>query len=357
MKTLRLGSKSIGPDAPAFVMAEAGVNHNAKPELALRLVEEAAAAGVDAVKFQTYTARRLVTRTAPKYYVDTMAQWLKGEPPTGFQSDEFSQLDGLPEASYRAVRDLCRERGILFLSTPFDEESADFLDSLGMEAFKIASGDITHHRLLRHIARKGKPILLSTGCSWLGEIEEALEVIRGEGRCDVALLHCTLSYPTAAKDVNLNMMRTLQRAFPDVPVGLSDHSLGTVASVVAVAHGARLIEKHFTLDKSLGVSTDHFMSVDPAELKRMIHDIREAEAMMGGAEKRPVESETLARRFARRSVVAARDIPSGGIIASEDLTLKRPGTGLAPKHLDRVVGRRANREIPADTVVTWEMIG
>ena len=356
MKSVRIGSKVIGPDVPVFIIAEAGVNHNADPELALRLVGEAVDAGVDAIKFQTYTAEKLVTQTAPKYYADTMEQWRRHEPPAGYQIDEFSQLDHLPAHAYRAVVEACQRSALIFLSTPFDEESADFLDALGVPAFKIASADITHHRFLSYVAAKGKPILLSTGCSTLGEIQDALEVIRDAGNADVALMHCTLSYPTAAQDANLNMMRTMQTAFPDHPVGFSDHTLGLVAPAVAASHGARLIEKHFTLDKSLRTSTDHFMSVDPAELRQMVQGIREAEMVMGRAEKGPVPAEETARRYARRSLVARRPIARGQVIVEADLILKRPGTGLPPAYVDIVVGRTALRDIAPDTVLTWEMI-
>lgn len=356
MRSLRIGANTIGPGAPVFIIAEAGVNHNARPELALRLAEEAAAAGADAIKFQTYSAEQLVTRTAPKYYVDTLEQWQRQEPPTGYQIDEFAQLDHLSPDAYRAVAAACRRSQLTFLSTPFDEASADFLDELEVLAFKIASADITNHRLLRHVAAKGKPMLLSTGCSTLGEIQEALDVMREVGNADVALMHCTLSYPTAAQDANLNMMKTMQAVFPTHPVGFSDHTLGIVAPSVAVSHGARLIEKHFTLDKTLGTSTDHFMSVDPAELRQMVQAIREAEVLMGLGEKGPVPAEEAARRYARRSIVTRRPIVRDAIIAEADLTLKRPGTGLPPKYVDLVVGRRAHMDIAADTVLTWEMI-
>jgi N,N'-diacetyllegionaminate synthase len=356
MQTITIGQKQIGPESSAFIIAEAGVNHNADPALALRLVDEAAAGGADAIKFQTYTASSLVTKTAPKYYVDTMDQWLKKEAPSGFQVDEFSQLDGLSKQAYVTIQNRCRERKIIFLSTPFDEFTADFLDELEVPAFKIASGDITSHQFLRHVAKKKKPILLSTGCSTLEEIEEALDVIKGAGNYTIALLHCTLSYPTALEDANLNMMKTMQTAFPDHPVGLSDHTLGTLAPVIAVSHGARLIEKHFTIDKTLGKSTDHFMSVDSKELKAMVTQVRDAEKVMGLSEKKSVPCEDLARQYARRSLVARRRVPSGAVICSEDLILKRPGTGLAPKLYDEVVGFKAARAIEADTVLTWDML-
>jgi len=353
---LRIGHKTIGPGAPVFIIAEAGVNHNTREELALQLVEEAAKAGADAIKFQTYDARKLVTRTAPKYYVDTMAQWLRHERPTGFQADEFSQLDSLSKNSYRAIKRHCDKLKIMFLSTPFDEVSVDLLEDLGVAAYKIASGDITDLPLLRYTAKKRKPILLSTGCSTLGDIERALDAILEVSNVPVALMHCTLSYPTAAQDVNLNMMKTMINAFPTRPVGLSDHSLGTTASIAATALGARLLEKHFTIDKTMGVSTDHFMSVDPQELKQLVQGVRDVEAMMGKSEKHSVPAEELARQYARRSLVLNIPVKKGAVIKKDNILIKRPGTGLEPRLKDVVTGRRAARDIDEDIVLTWDMI-
>lgn len=356
MRTFHIHDKSIGPGSPVFVIAEAGVNHNGDPELARQLVTAAAEAGADAIKFQTYSAARLATKDAPKYYVDTMEQWCCGEQPSGFQFDEFSQLDHLPVEAYREIVKLSRDLGIVFLSTPFDEESVDFLDALEIPAFKIASGDITSHRFLRYVASKKKPLVLSTGCCTLGEIEEALDHIFSTGNTQVALLHCTLSYPTRIADVNLNMMKTMQVAFPDCPIGLSDHTLGTLVPMLAVSHGACVVEKHFTVNKSLGMSTDHFMSVDPEELKKMIDEIRTVAVAMGQHEKGPIPAEDKALRYARRSLVACRDIPKGQRITDKDICLKRPGTGLPPRLFDAVVGRTAATNIPADTVLTWNLL-
>ena len=356
MNALRLGDRMIGPDTPCFVIAEGGANHNSDPKLALRLVEEAARAGADAIKFQTYSAERLVTRTAPKYYVDTMEQWRRRDPPTGYQLDEFRELDQLPPSTYRELAGRSADLGITFLSTPFDEAAVDLLDELPVAAFKIASADITALPFLRYVASKGRPILLSTGCSTIAEVEEAVDAIAAAGNEQVALLHCTLSYPCDYPDANLNMMKTLQAAFPHLPVGLSDHTLGTLVPAIAAAHGARLVEKHFTLDKSLPTSTDHFMSVDPCELAAMVRDIRTAEAAMGQSVKRVVAAESAALQFARRSVVAVVDLPEGVTIQHDQVALKRPGTGIAPKFLEHVVGRRVARAIAADTVLTWEML-
>lgn len=356
MREVHIEGKVIGPQGDVFVIAEAGVNHNANPDLARELILRAAEAGADAIKFQTYSAEKLVTKTAPKYYVDTMEQWRSKQEPTGYQYDEFSIVDKLPRASYRDMVGLCRRSGIVFMSTPFDEESADFLEELGTPAFKIASGDITCHSFLAYVARKKRPILLSTGCSTLGEIEEALGVIREAGNDDVVLLHCTLSYPSEISDANLNMMRTMQAVFPDIPVGLSDHTLGTLVPVIAASHGARVIEKHYTIDKSLPYSTDHFMSVDPKELKEMIENIKLSVSAMGSYRKRPIASECLARRYARRSIVAAKNISEGIEITRDLVVFKRPGTGIEPKYLEFILSRHIAQNIAEDTVITWDMI-
>jgi len=356
MRDIRIGNKVVGSNSPVFVIAEAGVNHNSDPEIAAQLIQSAAEAGADAIKFQTYSADKLVTPTAPKYYVDTMAQWNNKEAPNGYQYDEFSVVDKLPKEAYYGMVELCQKLGIIFMSTPFDEESTDFLCELDTPAFKIASGDITSLAFLEYVAKKRRPILLSTGCSTLGEIEEAVDVIHSAGNEDVILLHCTLSYPSEISDANLNMIYTMQQAFPDHPIGLSDHTLGTLVPILAASHGAKVIEKHYTIDKSLPDSTDHFMSVDPRELKEMVTHIQEATEAMGSFKKVPVESERLARMYARRSIVANKAISKGALISKDDIALKRPGTGLAPKFIDIVVGRQAKCDITENTLLTWEMM-
>ena len=356
MRTIKIGGKAVGEDCPAFIVAEAGMNHNSDPEIAKKLIQEAAAAGADAIKFQNYSAEKLVTKTAPKYYVDTMEQWRRKDKPKGYQIKEFQLLDKLPKGTYHEMMELCEDLGIILLSTPFDEESADFLEEIGVLAFKIASADITYHSFLQYVAQKSRPIILSTGCATIGEIDEALEVIYSTGNQDVILLHCTLSYPAEISDANLNMMKTMQQVYPEIPIGLSDHTLGTLVPIIAASHGAKLIEKHYTIDKSLPDSTDHFMSVDPKELTMMVRDIRLAEASLGLSTKKPVESEKDALLYARRSVVSKVDIPKGTIITNDMIACKRPGTGIAPKLMDIVIGRKAKVDIEEDTVITFDMI-
>jgi len=349
MKTLTIGRRAVGPGCPCFILAEAGVNHNGVPELARRLVDVAAEAGADGVKFQTFKTDRLVSRQARKagYQVQT----------TGGTESQFEMLRRL-ELSADAHRDLVargQQRGLLFLSTPFDPESADLLDSLGVPAFKIGSGDVTNLPLLRHVARKGKPMLLSTGMSRLGEVEDALRAIEEAGHPDLILLHCVSSYPAEPKDVNLRAMATLAAAF-QVPVGYSDHTIGSEVALAAVALGACVIEKHFTLDRTLP-GPDHQASIEPAELKALVQGIRTVEQALGTGRKEPAESEADVARAARRSLVMAKDAPAGTVLTEDLVAVQRPGTGLPPALLPCVLGRRLREDVTAGTVIQLGMLG
>ncbi len=246
--------------------------------------------------------------------------------------------------------------GVTAFSTPFDDDAVDFLASLDVPAFKIASADLTCHGLIERAARVGKPMILSTGTSSLSEVEEALEVCRRAGNDQVAILHCTLKYPCPPEAINLRMMEHLMRAFPEVPVGLSDHSLGISVPQAAVALGACIVEKHYTVDKTLPGSPDHHLSVDPPEMKAMVAGIRTVEKALGKAQKALEPMERDAYLYARRSVTSQVAIRKGTAITREMLTYKRPGTGISAKHLDLVVGRVARADIPADTTITWEMV-
>ncbi|HEY7412279.1 MAG TPA: N-acetylneuraminate synthase family protein [Vicinamibacteria bacterium] len=344
-----IAGRAVGRGEPCYVIAEAGVNHNCDVQLGYKLVETAAAAGADAIKFQSYTAGKIATRTAPRY-------WVEPQDPQGTQWDTFDKLDKLSERDFKSLLGHARHVGLTAFSTPFDDEAVDFLASLDVPAYKIASADLTCHGLVARAARVGKPMILSTGTATLGEVEEALHVCREAGNEEVVLLHCTLKYPCPPEGINLRMMEHLMRAFPEVPVGLSDHSLGISVPQAAVALGACMVEKHYTVDKRLPGSPDHHLSVDPPEMKAMVEGIRTVEKALGKAQKdlEPLERE--AHRFARRSVTAAVAIPRGTTITRAMLTYKRPGTGISPRHLDLVVGRVARTDIPADTTLTWEML-
>jgi len=344
-----IDGRAVGIGEPCYVIAEAGVNHNCDVALGRALVETAHAAGADAIKFQSYTAGKIATRVAPRY-------WVEAQDPEGTQWDTFDRLDKLSPADFASLLAHAQAVGLTAFSTPFDDEAVDELVRLRVPAFKIASADLTCHGLIERAARAGRPMILSTGTSTLGEVEEALEVCRRAGNDTVVLLHCTLKYPCPPEGINLGMMQHLMRAFPGVPVGLSDHSLGISVPQAAVALGACMIEKHYTVDKTLPGSPDHHLSVDPRDLRDMVDGIRTVEKALGKDVKglEPLEAE--AWRFARRSVTSAATIPRGATITRAMLTYKRPGTGISPRHLDLVVGRVARADIPADTTLTWDMV-
>ena len=335
--------------ARVLVIAEAGVNHNGEIELAKRLVDAAAQGRADAVKFQTFRADRLVSAMTPKarYQLQTTS-------PVESQLEMLQRLELSPGA-HRELCEYCRKRDVIFMSTPFDEESADFLEELAIPIFKIASGEITNLPFLEWIARKGKPIILSTGMSYLSEVDEAVRVIRDAGCDQLALLHCVSSYPAEPADANLRALQTLAAAF-QVPVGYSDHTLGIAVPVAAVALGACVIEKHLTLDRSLP-GPDHHISLPPAEFAAMVEAIRKVEVALGDGRKRPVPAEEDVRRTARRSLVAACDIPAGARIEKRMVAAKRPGTGLAPRLVEQVVGRIAKRRIASQEAFDWEVLG
>lgn len=348
---IKIGEKKIGKNAPTYIIAEAGVNHNCEIKRAIKLIRKAADSGADAIKFQTYKADLLVTRNAPRFW-----KWSGEEKPNGTQYDSYSRLDKLPEEAYYKIVEECKKNKIEFLSTPFDRGSADFLVNLGINAFKIASSDITYLPFLKYVAKKKLPMIVSTGASNIGEIEQAVKTIRDAGNKKIALLHCILSYPAPYEDMNLNMMRTIRNVFRDLPVGLSDHSLGLCVPVATAALGADIIEKHFTLSKNLPLSADHKLAVTPLELKQMVSYIRNVEKALGSWEKQPVRSEMVARKYARRSIVAKRKINKGEKIKKPQITCKRPGTGIEPKFLQFIIGKRAKKDIDPDTVITWEDI-
>jgi sialic acid synthase SpsE len=347
--TFEVAGRTVGRGQPCYVIAEAGVNHNCDVALGRALIETAASTGADAIKFQSYTAGRISTRVAPRY-------WVEPDDPKGTQWDTFDRLDKLPEEAFRALLEHARAVGITAFSTPFDDDAVDSLAALGVPAFKIASADLTCHPLLERAARTGLPMILSTGTSGLSEVEEALEVCRRAGNEQVVLLHCTLKYPCPPEGINLRMMEHLMRAFPEVPVGLSDHSLGISVPQAAVALGACMIEKHYTVDKTLPGSPDHHLSADPAELAALVEGIRTIEKALGKAVKGLEPLERDAFLYARRSVTSATRIPAGTTITRAMLTYKRPGTGISPRFFDMVVGRVARADIPEDTTIAWDMV-
>ena len=336
-KAISLGGQLIGSGHTCFVITEAGVNHNGDLRAAHRLIDIAAAAGADAVKFQTFDPEGLAAAKAPKADYQ-ITQTGAGES----QLDMLRRL-ALPRESLAQLAAHAAEKNLLFLSTAFDVGSADFLDDLGMTAFKVPSGEVTNHRFLAHLARKGKPLLISTGMSTLPEVADAVEVVRANGGPPLALFHCVSDYPAAPGDCNLRAIHTMQRTF-GVPVGWSDHTLGVTVGVAAVAGGASLIEKHFTLDRNLP-GPDHQASLEPDELTTFIAAIREAEAAMGDGNKRPVPAEAAIAAVVRRSMHAARSLPAGHVLEDGDLVALRPGTGIPPSSCTRLLGRALRVEV------------
>jgi N-acetylneuraminate synthase len=347
MKKIRLNNKIIARDSPCYIIAEAGVNHDGSLEKAIQLVDAAADAGADAVKFQSFSAERLVMESAPK------AEYQKA----GAGADE-SQLKmlrklELSQADQASIAQHTRKRGIEFLSTPFDESWADFLDTLGVCAFKIGSGELTNLRLLAHVAKKGKPVILSTGMASIEEIEEAVAVITATGLKELILLQCTSAYPAAPETINLKAMATLRRHF-GVWTGFSDHTTGIEVAIAAVAVGASVLEKHFTLDRKLP-GPDHRMSIEPAKLTAMIRAIRNVEKAMGDGKKARSANEQETAVVARRSLVAARDMCAGEMFDSDAIAVQRPGTGITASKLNQVLGRKAQKDIRKGQLLSMEM--
>lgn len=328
-----------------LIIAEAGVNHNGDIELAKKLVDVAADAGADFVKFQTFNADRQVTRSAKK--ADYQMQLTDG---AESQYDMLRRLE-LTEAMHYELISHCAMRNIGFFSTGFDIESVDLLVKLGQDHFKIPSGEVTNLPYLRHIGQLGKSVILSTGMATLGEVEAAIDVLEQAGtlRINTTVLHCTTEYPTPMSEVNLRAMQTIHSAF-GVAVGYSDHTQGIEVAIAAVAMGATVIEKHFTLDRQLP-GPDHQASLEPMELRAMIAAIRNIESAMGDGIKRLTSSECRNKLVARKSLVASRAIKAGEIFSADNLTTKRPGTGVSPMRWDDILGKRALRDFAADELI------
>ena len=329
-----------------YIIAEAGVNHNGDINLAKKLVDIAKDAGCDCVKFQTFSADKIVTKQAKKaeYQIantkndDSQYEMLKKLELT---YDEFNEL-----------KRYCDEIGIDFLSTPFDEEAADLLESIGVDAYKIPSGEITNKPLLQYVAKKNKKMLVSTGMCTLEEVEKAVQWIKETGNDDIVLFHCTSNYPAPFDAVNMEAMLTLEREF-GYPIGYSDHTKGIEISLMSVAYGATVVEKHFTYDRNAD-GPDHKASLEPDELALMVESIRHIEMAKGDGEKKPTETELSTRTVARKSLVWSRQMIVGEVVKKEDLRCKRPGTGIAPELLDAMVGRTILKECNEDSLVVWD---
>lgn len=345
---VNIGGRKVGAGAHCFIIAEAGVNHNGDLGTALALVDAAVEAGADAVKFQTFNADKLVCRNAP-----CAAYQMRNTGESGTQYEMLRNLE-LSSDDYGVIKERCSKRSIVFLSTPFDVESVDLLCALGVPAFKIGSGELTNLQLLAHVAGKGRPVIISTGMSVLDEVKTAVDVVRSAGNNEIVLMHCVSNYPALPEEVNLKAMDLLSASI-GVPVGYSDHTVGSFVAVAAVAMGACIIEKHFTLSREQA-GPDHKASLDPSGLADLVAAIRTVELAIGDGVKKPADSEKEMIKIARRSLVAAREIPAGHRIEPSYIEIKRPGTGLPPSELGKVAGHIARVTIPSGALISMEML-
>ncbi|KYN77504.1 acetylneuraminic acid synthetase [Clostridium sporogenes] len=340
-----------------FIIAEIGVNYYdiAKKEgisvldAAKLMIKKAKEAGAKAAKFQTYKAGKIASKKAPAY-------WDTTEESTKSQYELFTKFDKFGEMEYVELAKYCKEVGIMFMSTPFDFESADYLNDL-MSIYKISSSDLTNLPFIKHIAKKGKPVFISTGAATIGEIEAAVNAILEEGNKEICIMHCVLDYPTKYENANLNMIKHLKQVFPGYMLGYSDHTRPDRNMLVltkAYENGAKVIEKHFTLDKTL-VGNDHYHAMNPNDLKIFNNNLDMLDLIEGEYCKRPLECESSSRKQARRSIIAKYDIKKGEVVTKDMVTFKRPGTGISPIELDRILGRKAKVNIEEDTILTWDL--
>jgi len=331
-----------------FIIAEAGVNHNGELEKAIELIDIAYSAGADAVKFQLFNVEEQVSKSA-----ENAPYQRKG---SGKQSmSDMAKSYDLPWEKHKILFDHCNNLGIVYMSSCFDSRAVDFLiHDLGGECIKISSGELTNYPLLRYVAQTGKTIILSTGMSTIDDVRDAVNIIKENGESNLVLLHCVSNYPASEVDVNLKAINTLKEEF-NTTVGYSDHTKGNNAAIIALALGAKVIEKHFTTDKSLP-GPDHAISLEPKELEEFVKAIRMTEEMLGNGIKKPTEAEKKMQIYARRSVVAACDIKAGEQIENFHITLKRPATGIDPRFIDKITGKSAIVDIPADQPITWDML-
>ena len=348
-KTINIGDRVVGPGQPVFIIAEAGVNHDGDMEMAKALVDAAADAGADAVKFQTFNARALASIDAPKADYQ-----LAG---AGRDESQYAMLLRLEidADGHRIIEAHCKSRNIVFLSSPFCQDSADLLARMDMPAFKIPSGEIINPLLLRHIADLGKPVILSTGMARMHEVKTALHWLEEAGAKDIILLQCTSNYPADPANCNLRAMQTMAETLKK-SVGFSDHSVGNEIALAAVALGACVIEKHLTLDRTGTGGPDHAASSEPEEFAQLVEGIRKVETALGHGRKEPTASEALVAAVARRSIVAAVAIPAGTEITASMLAVRRPGTGIDPTKIDDVVGRQAKSDIADGTQIDLGMM-
>lgn len=341
-----------------YLIAEMGVNFydtakqlNISPLEAAKLyIDKAAEAGIDCAKFQSYKANTIVSKNSPAY-------WDTTKEATKTQYELFQKFDGFGEAEYKELCDYTHSKGMDFTSTPFDYASADYLYDM-VDFYKISSSDLSNIPFIKHIAAKGKPMVVSVGAAYLSEVDEAIRAMKEVGNNDISILHCVLSYPTDPKNANLKIIETLKKVFPDVKVGFSDHvapdpTMMTLATAYIL--GSEIIEKHFTLDKTL-TGNDHYHSGDPEDFKKARANFNMIDTVLGNPEKTVLDCELVPRREARRSLVLTRSMKAGEKITEKDIMPKRPGTGISPKYTDIVLGRAVKQDLEEDTILTWDMV-
>ena len=347
MKSIQIQDKMIGTGFPCFIVAEAGVNHNGKLDLAKKLIDVAVAARADAVKFQTFIAEGVVTSGTE------LADYAKNNIGKNMKQIDMLKKYELDYDDFIILKEYCDNKHIIFLSSPHSFDAIDFLQDL-VPAYKFGSGDLTNMPALQYAAKKNKPLILGTGMATLEEIKSAIRAITSVGNNKIVVLHCTTSYPCPYEDVNLHAMMTMQQQL-DCLVGYSDHTMGLLVPPLAVTLGATIIEKHFTLDKKLS-GPDHKASLEPDELAEMIRQIRDVEKILGSSEKKPTDSEKTIMKSVRKSIIAGNNIRKDEIIKKEMLMVKRPGTGISPADIDKIIGRKTKKDITIDEILRWDMV-
>lgn len=332
MNKIKLGEYMIGDDHPCFIIAEAGSNHNGSIEQAKKLIDIAVEARADAVKFQTFTGDKLFSKSHP--------------------ANEIVKKFELKLQWHKELKEYCDNKQIMFMTTPFQKDAVDLLEKLNVEGYKIASGDMDYYPLLDYVSSTGKPVILATGMAYMDEVEEAFNRIKKGKTDEIAILHCISNYPPKNEYINLKAIKTLKEQF-NCPVGFSDHSMGITMPIAAVAMGANIIEKHFTISRELE-GMDHFYALEPQELKQMVMEIRKVEQAMGMGVKVPVKGEFSERHYARRGIIAACDIKEGQIISEEHLDYVRPVNGIESKYYEEIIGRKINKDLKKDEPLCWE---
>lgn len=338
--------KHIGENEPCFIIAEAGINHNGDINIAKKMIDVAKECGVDAIKFQTFKAEEFIADKNEIYTYKSQGKEIRESMYEMFKRYEFTKDEWIEIVNY------CSEKNIIFFSTPQNPSDLDFLmEIVDLPVIKVGADDLTNLELLTYYASKGKPMIISAGMAYISEIEDAVEVIRKESNNELVILHCVSSYPTEAQEVNLKKMNTIRQAF-EVITGFSDHTIGTTAAVGAVALGAKVIEKHFTLDKYMA-GPDHWFSSDIEEIKKLVNDIRYIEKSLGSSQVKPTEKEMEMRKIARRSIVVTKDLNVGDVIEKEKLDYKRPGNGLPPKCAKYFLNKKAKSNIKSGEIITF----